>query len=200
MTDNFKLIADYIDKLNLNDDQFLHIQVMIRHKDVEWFPKGKNNNARTIYSLNISKSQDLWDHEKLLKTLSNSLNARVYINLTPRSYKDVAKLALVHSTENFTSENYKGLSKSYSYAIGKQKIKEHHLYLIDIDAPEMYLIDEIINYINNDLKPLGDKVVLLVPSKTGMHLLVRKFDKLKFNERYPNIDIKSNNPTILYVA
>lgn len=200
MTDNFKKIADYIDSLNLDSDSFVHIQVMIRHKDVEWFPRGKNNNARTIYSINISNSQDLWNHEILLKKLADSLNARVYINLTPRSYKEVAKLALVHSTENFTTENYKGLGKSYSYAIGKQKNKENHLYLIDIDAPELHLVDEIINYINNDLKPLGDKLVLRLPSKTGVHLLVKKFDKLKFNEKYPNIDIKSNNPTILYVS
>lgn len=199
MTDNFEKIADYIDNLDLDSDSFIHIQVMIRHKDVEWFPKGKDNNSRTIHSLNISSSQDLRNHKMLLKQLANSLNARVYINLTPRSYKEVAKLALMHATENFITENYRGLSKSYSYAIGKQKNKKNHLYLVDIDAPEMHLVDEIINYINDDLKPSGGKLVLRLPSKSGIHLLCKKFDTLKFKEKYPDIDVKSNNPTILYV-
>ena len=39
-----------------------------------------------------------------------------------------------------------------------------------------------------------------VPTKNGLHMLVRTFDKSKFNILFPNIDIHKDNPTILYVA
>ena len=64
MTNNFKLIGEYISRFKKDDDIFFHISVMIRHKDVEWFPNGKDNNSRTIYSVNVSSCEELYDLEK----------------------------------------------------------------------------------------------------------------------------------------
>lgn len=199
MTNNFKLIGEYIDSFGkIYSDWFFHISVMIRHKDVEWFPNGKNNNARTIYSINVSSVEELYDQEQLISTMCDSLHARAYINLVPKSYEKAASWALENSVHNYTTKNYYGLSRSWSRGVDAASIKEYSLFLIDIDEPDKHRVDEIKNYINNDLRPLGDKVVIQVPSKTGIHLLCKKFDTLSFSKQFPNIDVKKNAMTILY--
>lgn len=197
MTDNFDRIASYIKNKNITDDMFFHISVMIRHKDVEWFPKGKNNNARTIYSVNISSVEELYDHRKLITTLCNSLTARAYINLVPKTYSAAAGFALENATQNYVSKNYKGLQSSWSKGVSGASVKNESLYLIDIDEDDYNKTGDISNFIY-ELRPVGDKVVLQNDSKTGLHLICKKFDTKAFSEKYPNIDVKKNAMTILY--
>lgn len=199
MTDNFLPISKYIDEsFKNNEDMFFHISVMIRHKDVEWFPKGKNNNSRTIYSVNVSNSTELNDQYKLISTLCDSLNARAYINLVPKSYKKSAGEALRNATNAFTTQNYKGLQSSWSKGVAAGSIKEHSLYLVDIDDEYINKVHEIHDFINFNCKPLGYKVKLKLPSKSGWHLLCEKFDTKEFNKEYPEVGVKKNAMTILY--
>lgn len=198
MTDNFDLIADYISEFDIDQDTFFHISVMIRHKDVEWFPKGKNNNARTIYSLNISSVEELYDNKLLITTLCNSLKARAYICIIPKSYKKAAANALENATQSFITENYKGLQSSWSKGVSKSSKVAYNRFLVDIDESELTRADEIIKYINEELDPSGDKEIISIPSKTGVHLICKKFNSKKFVEKFPNIDIKKHGLTILY--
>ena len=198
MTDNFEQISKYIESFPPMKDMFFHISVMIRHKDVEWFPDGKNNNARTIYSVNVSSAQELNDQKKLISTMCDALNARAYINLSPKSYPAAAAIALENATHSYVTKNYKGLQNSWSKGVAKASIKKYILYLVDIDEPDKPRVNEIIKYLNGELRPSGDKVVLQVPSRTGIHLICRKFDTKNFEEKFPGIDVKKNSMTILY--
>ena len=49
------------------------------------------------------------------------------------------------------------------------------------------------------MKPDGDKIVANIPSKTGTHLITKPFDKSKFNQTFPTIEIHCNNPTNLFI-
>lgn len=198
MTNNFKLIGEFIDRFKKDDDIFFHISVMIRHKDVEWFPNGKDNNARTIYTVNVSSSEELYDQEKLISTICEAVHGRAYINLVPKSYYRAASRSLENATHSYTSRNFRGVQKAWSKGVNAASIKEYSLFLVDIDELDKHRVDEIKNYINSDLRPLGDKVVIQVPSKTGIHLLCKKFDTLTFSKKFPNIDVKKNAMTILY--
>ena len=199
MTDNFDNIAEYLNRKNITDDMFFHISVMIRHKDVEWFPKGKNNNARTIYSVNISSVEELYDHRKLITTLCDSLTARAYINLVPKLYSVAAGRTLENATQNYVSHNYKGVQSSWSKGVNAASVKNESLYLIDIDEEDLNITEDIINFINN-LRPSGNKIVLKNNSRTGLHLICKKFDTKTFNEKLPSIDVKKNAMTILYCS
>lgn len=198
MTNNFKLIGEYINRFKKDDDIFFHISVMIRHKDVEWFPNGKDNNSRTIYSVNVSSCEELYDLEKLISTICDAVHGRAYINLVPKSYFKAASRTLENATHIYTSKNYRGVQKAWSKGVHSASLKEYNLFLIDIDEPDIHRVDEIKNYINTELRPLGDKVVIQVPSRTGIHILCKKFDTLSFSKQFPNIDVKKNAMTILY--
>jgi hypothetical protein len=53
-------------------------------------------------------------------------------------------------------------------------------------------------HIDNECKPYGSKIESIIPTKSGHHLITKKFDVMKFKEKYPNIDIQKKNPTLLY--
>jgi hypothetical protein len=49
------------------------------------------------------------------------------------------------------------------------------------------------------LDPIGSKIVSTVPTKSGYHLITLPFNVQKFREKFPDIDVHRNNPTILYI-
>lgn len=44
-----------------------------------------------------------------------------------------------------------------------------------------------------------DKVITTIPTKSGYHLITKRFDVLEFKKKYPEIDIQKKNPTLLYL-
>ena len=197
MVDNFDKIAAYLETKTITDDMFFHIRVMIRHKDVEWFPHGKNDNARTIYSVNITSVEELYDQKRLISTMCDALSARAYINLVPKTYTSAASIALENATRSYITKNYIGLQSSWSKGVAHANIKSESLYLVDIDKEDLDKTDEVCNFINT-IRPEGNKLVLTINSKTGLHLICKKFDTNLFNETYPSIDVKKEANTILY--
>jgi hypothetical protein len=48
------------------------------------------------------------------------------------------------------------------------------------------------------LRPEGEKIEAVIPTKNGIHLITKRFDVMKFSRQYPDIDIQKKNPTLLY--
>jgi len=49
------------------------------------------------------------------------------------------------------------------------------------------------------IEPLGNKILAIIETKNGYHLITKPFNSQTFGEKYPEIEIHRNNPTILYV-
>ena len=47
-------------------------------------------------------------------------------------------------------------------------------------------------------QPEGDKIEMMLSTKNGFHLITKRFDVIKFKEKYPDIDIQRKNPILLY--
>jgi hypothetical protein len=45
---------------------------------------------------------------------------------------------------------------------------------------------------------VGPKIETIIPTKSGHHLITKRFDVVAFKEEYPDIDIQKKNPTLLY--
>jgi hypothetical protein len=43
------------------------------------------------------------------------------------------------------------------------------------------------------------KVIKMILTKNGFHLITERFDVMEFKKRYPDIDIQKKNPTLLYL-
>jgi len=49
------------------------------------------------------------------------------------------------------------------------------------------------------IKPIGNKLIDIIPSKNGYHVITSPFDVSEFSKSFPNIDIHKDNPTNLYI-
>jgi hypothetical protein len=111
--------------------------------------------------------------------------------------------------------NQKGLFDS---VVGQIKTLEKR-FIVDVDSKNELYLHEVMNHINNHCGPFVNqseihthtsagvvisyervpKVITLIPTKNGFHLITERFDVMEFKKRYPEIDVVKKNPTLLYL-
>lgn len=200
IVDNFELFKSVI-KFDSEDD-FYFVQILIRGKDghTEQGVNGNNKN-RLIKIYTIKSIEHLIKVESEIKAICHAVNGRAYIHPSRRSFREVADEMFRSFTQTYLSHNDIGLKGCYSTACGKSYITKHKLYIVDLDDDDANPdnVQNIINFIENQCEPFTeDKVKYTVPTAHGMHLICRPFNTAKFGEKFPNIDVHKNNPTLLY--
>ena len=177
MINNFELIKNFV-TFESNDD-FFFTQIIKR--------KRENPNiirdSISIHNYYFSSIKDFDKYQNEIIDLCNDNNARCYINLNKRSFKEIALESNFKSAELIKNHEYKAVYKTYLSACGKHsndKIKKWIIDLEEIDIPHL----ENIKYI---LELSKSKIFLEIPTKNGLHLLVKGFDSRKFRETFPTI-------------
>ena len=119
---------------------------------------------------------------------------------TKRSFNKVADECLRITTDIYLSKtNNVGLKAAYSTACGKSFISKDKKFIIDLDGEDVSKASDIIKYIEYYCEPFNCiKYQYSVPTAHGMHLITTPFNRQKFGEKFPTIDIHTNNPTLLY--
>jgi hypothetical protein len=208
MRDNFKLIRDYI-TFDSKDD-FYFLQILQRKKDGPGPDgvqiKGTNNKARAIKSYCITSKEYLDSIEYEVKQLCNFFNARAMMYVSKRSFKLVALENMKLCADNIYQDNYTHSRTNYWKACGLSYSQTEKVYLVDIDAEDMHMLDIIRNYIESatirsKMEP-GKRIILEVPTKTGIHLLCHPFDVATLQKFYPKPNhefVHKNSPTCVYI-
>lgn len=196
LIDNFNLFKEL---LEFNDeDEFYFLQILVRGKDGH-NANGSNKN-RLVKYYTIKSIDDLCNKEEEIKKICDVLNARAYIHPTKRSFDKVANEVLRLTTDIYLSgKNSVGLKGTYSTACGKSYISSDKKYIIDLDGDAVNNIVDYVNFIDLWCDPIAtNKFLYKVPTVNGIHLITLPFNTTKFKERFPDIDIHKNNPTLLY--
>lgn len=197
MVDNFDRI---IALLKFEEPgNFYFIQVIQRKKDHKEENKrlGRNNNARLIKAYYIYSVAQLMEYKDEIIALSKLFNARVGINLNPRNDRSTALDMQVRLADSIRSGNY-NVSKMYTSACGAS-LGTDKTWIVDIDTQSLSVIAEIIDFIRT-LRPEGnEKLLASIPTKSGYHLITKRFDGQTFKQKFPEVEIHKNNPTCLYV-
>lgn len=198
--DNFELIKPLLKFPN--DDIYYHLQILRRGKDHPELPAAN----RVIKSYFICSLESLDYVEQEIKDLCKFFGARAYINLAPKSIKKTTMLQLKYLAERAYIGDFKKIWKSWNTCAGEIKGEEPR-WIVDIDAKtydEIFYIPKISKEISDfiekcepDTSPLF-KVITEIPTKTGCHLITTPFNLQQFKEKYPDIDVHKNNPTLLY--
>lgn len=193
MIDNFELIKSLLKFPN--DDIYYHLQILRRGKD---HPELSAAN-RVIKPYFICSLESLDYVEQEIKDLCKFFGARAYINLAPKSIKKTTMLQLKYLAERAYIGDFKKIWKSWNTCAGEIKGEEPR-WIIDIDNPleKMIYWWDIKKYINEECEPIGDKTITIIPTKNGNHLITTPFNLQQFKEKYPDIDVHKNNPTLLY--
>lgn len=193
MINNFKLIKSLLKFPN--DDIYYHLQILRRGKDHPELPAAN----RVIKSYFICSLESLDYVEEEIKKLCEFFEARAYINLAPKSIKKTTMLQLKYLAQRAYEGDFKKIWKSWNTCAGEIKGEEPR-WIIDIDdmVTEIGPILDCINEIN-PVDPFGySKFIAEIPTKNGCHLITTPFNLQQFKEKYPNIDVHKNNPTLLY--
>ena len=200
IVDNFELFKSVM-KFDSEDD-FYFVQILIRGKDghTEQGVNGNNKN-RLIKIYTIKSAEHLSRVEEEIKAICHAINARAYIHPSRRSFRKVANEMFKNFTQSFLSHNDIGLKGCYSTACGKSFVTKHKLYVIDLDneLAEIDKVNEITQYIEEECEPFDTlKLQCIVPTAHGKHLICKPFNTTKFEQKYPEIDVHKNSPTLLY--
>jgi hypothetical protein len=202
MIDNFKLIKSLLEFPN--DDIYYHLQILRRGKDHPELPAAN----RVIKPYFICSLESLDYVEDEIKKLCEFFGARAYINLAPKSIKKTTMLQLKYLAQRAYEGDFKKIWKSWNTCAGEIKGEEPR-WIVDIDSKDESEILEIERFINSlsakvlpmldTIPPTNRELVLTeIPTKNGIHLITTPFNLQQFKEKYPDIDVHKNNPTLLY--
>jgi hypothetical protein len=191
MVDNFGQIKSLL--TFPNDDIYYHLQILRRGKDHPELPAAN----RVIKAYFICSLESLDYVEEEIKKLCEFFGARAYINLTPKSIKKTTMLQLKYLTQRAYEGDFKKIWESWNTCAGEIKGEESR-WVVDIDkklSEEEY--NKFLKYLTY-LEPIGNKLIAIIPTKSGAHLITTPFNIKQFKEQCPGIDVHKNNPTLLY--
>jgi hypothetical protein len=195
MVDNFKQIKTLLEFPN--DDIYYHLQILRRGKD---HPELSAAN-RVIKSYFVCSLESLDYIEDEIKELCKFFGARAYINLTPKSIKKTTMLQLKYLAQRAYEGDFKKIWKSWNTCAGEIK-GEKSRWIVDIDNTTNSVFDkktkEVMNYIHHIEPEDFNRTQATIPTKSGYHLITTPFNLQQFKEKYPDIDVHKNNPTLLY--
>ena len=211
MTDNFNLYKEYIAKdfaessLEENDMYFV-VELMRRGKDNPDLPAA-NYHFKNYY---IRKPEDLDKFKDEIITLCTTLRLRAYASVNYKSFKYVTLNTLAELARRVANNDYKKNYNVYESCSGSYCHSQNKRWVIDIDNESS--IDSIkvkkIEELINSCAPLNkDKIILKIPTKSGIHIITSPFDRAQFaincTDNLENgindvPDIKKNHLTLLY--
>ena len=195
--DNFDLIKKHINTSG-DGNEFYMLQIMRRAKDQKDY-EGKHK-KNIIKSYFISSPEYLDNKRDEIIGLCEMFNARAYINLNKKSYKQVSLKALEILAGKIAHEDY-NIKSLFDAAAGQtSSCDDQKTWIVDYDSKDIDELERVKTIIDSVEPKDVEKIVETVPTRHGYHLITRPFNKKEFYEMYnEKLDIHDNNPTILYM-
>lgn len=187
--DNFDLVKSYIIEsdpgFDSDDDKYYTIEVIIRRKDN---PKMKGD-QHTINVYYINKTSDLDNLKNDIINMCLVFNARAYISVNHKSYEQVTKDALVVLANRIANNDYKKPYSIFQSCSSKYVDSSCKRWVIDCDKEDAAILnltideftDKIISVIDSGI-PNDIKVLKVVPTVTGKHIICRPFNVVEFEK------------------
>lgn len=200
MVDNKNLILPLLEFPH--KDVFYFTTILQRSKDN---PELNMSNSRVIKTYYITSVKQLEEYYEEMKKLAILFNARVCINLNPRNFEKAAFKLLQKVSDQMMNKDFYNVRKAYDSICGEYHQEIDRRWLIDLDKEDLDKKDKIVQYINLAYLTMGEhkkasnyKILAEIPTKSGIHVIANPFNKEAFSKAYPEIDLHTNNPTVLF--
>ena len=189
--DNLEKILPFL-KFDSKDD-FFYLQLLQRKKENPQL----GSNSRVIKNYYITSQDYLLSRYEEIKTLCHTFNARAMIRLNKRSFEKVGFKCLENIANTMQNREYNHLMKSYDRACGLLNNEKVKRWILDVDDKDKNLI-ELTGFIG-EIEPIGNKILEIIPSKSGYHVITKPFNLQTFRKKYLDIEVCKDNPTNLYI-
>jgi hypothetical protein len=194
MIDNFEQIKQYL-TFDSSDD-FYYVQIIQRRKEN---PELKTNNYM-VKSYTITSADYLDMKKKEIVTLCELHNARAYINLNKRSFEKCAYHSMKKLTDVILAKSFKSAKKVFDSVASAYSSDKEKKWLIDVDDME-FPSPLMMAHIEHNCKPYDpDKIIGVIKTLNGCHLITKPFNIVQFRDKYPDVEVKKNSPTLLYYS
>lgn len=194
MINNLEQIIPLLDFSD--EDTFYHLQILKRKKE---HPE-LGSNSMVVKTYYISSEKYLRDKMPEIIQLCDFHNARGSLNLNKRSFEKMAFHALRKIADQIMNKDFRSARKAYESVAGTYSNEEHKKWVVDIDVKDL----NAVNFIRNDIKNMEpnrrtDKVMAILETRNGYHIISSPFNMEEFKKLHPQIDVHKDNPTILYI-
>ena len=177
-----------------NEGEFYMLYIFKRKKD-QTTDKANHQSVRTIKTYCIESIEQLENRYDEIIQLCEMFKARAYIHIQKQNHKDVAMNMITEIVTRIQSGQI-NQQHVFDSVVGQLKTNEKR-WIVDIDVKDFDYVSELADYIDS-LRPEGDKIEAVIPTKSGVHLITKRFDVMEFKKKYPDVDIQKKNPTLLY--
>lgn len=175
---------------------FYMLYILKRKKDQPEGERDNHQSVRTIKSYCVDSIEYLEKRYDEIKNLCEMFKARAYIHVSSQNHSDVG-LEMLSELANRIKNRVTNHKNLFDSVVGKLKVNET-FWIVDIDTNNSEEIFKIQLHIDN-CRPFGkDKIISIIPTKNGVHLITKKFDVMEFKKKFPEINIQKKNPTLLY--
>lgn len=206
MTDNFTNFRSFMQLPETEGgDAYYVIELVRRGKGCPDLPAA-NYHFRNYYIDSLAKYDKVQDEIRLL---CRTLRLRAYVSVCRKSFRGVTMNAIAEMSHRAALDDFRRPYAIFESCSGKYASKDDKHWVVDIDGDDMYLAETTAaiceTYINLSCKPEGDKVILTLPTRSGIHLITRPFDLQEFNRlcieraRFVAVpEVKKNHLTLLF--
>ncbi len=178
-----------------NEGDFYMLYIFKRKKDQPEGERDNHQSVRTIKTYSVDSIEYLEKRYDEIIQLCEVFKARAYIHIQKQNHKDVAMNMITEIVTRIQSGQI-NQKHVFDSVVGQLKTNEKR-WIVDVDNVDFYELKPIIGFIDS-LRPEGEKVEAIISTNSGYHLITKRFDVKEFEKQYPNIDIKKENPTLLY--
>lgn len=205
MTDNFTTFRSFMQLPETEGgDAFYVIGLVRRGKDCPDLPAA-NYHFKNYYIDTLAKYDKVQDEIRLL---CRTLRLRAYVSVCRKSSRRVTMNTIAEMARRAALDDFRRPYAIFESCSGKDVSKGDKHWVVDVDDFVGYNTQEhcetIRSFINH-CQPYGDKIELVLPTKSGMHLITRPFDINAFNgcmgvftDWIPRPEIKKNHLTLLF--
>lgn len=192
MINNIELIKPL---LNFSEKGDFYMLYIFKRKKDQTTDKANHQSVRTIKTYCIESIEQLENRYDEIIQLCEMFKARAYIHIQKQNHKDVA-MNMITEIVNRIQSGQINQKNVFDSVVGQIKTQEKR-WIVDIDVKDFDYVSELADYIDS-LRPEGSKIEAVIPTKSGVHLITKRFDVMEFKKKYSDIDIQKKNPTLLY--
>ena len=204
MTDNFERFRPFM-QLPEEDggDAYYVIELVRRGKDCPELPAA-NYHFKNYYIDTLKKYDRLQEE---IRTLCRTIRLRAYIGVNRKSFRQVTMNTIAEMSRRAALDDFRRPYAVFESCSGKFVDKEDKHWVVDIDDCTLHGKNQMTpkwKFVAQDIsqcKPEGDKIELVVPTRSGVHLITKPFNLQDFQwhaKGYEFPDIKKNHLTLLY--
>lgn len=205
MIDNFETIKSLF-YFNEGNDMFFHLQILRRGKDHPDPPAAN----KLIRSWLVRSRNHLDSIKDEVIFLCEHYKARAYINVAGKDFDKLNHLMLKKLADNVYTGNIVNPQQILHSACG-ELLSRNKRWVVDIDTKDLGFKSNILKeidaiwlethpehkgYLNNGRRPY---LIAEIPTSNGCHLITTPFNLQKFKEKFSEVDVHKNNPTVLYI-